>query len=44
MDKVLVLGLFDNGEEENLLKNVKTTLFAQHDAKVNGQLLEHVNL
>ena len=41
--KALILGLFDNGEDERL-QNVQTALFAQHDSKLNGQLSEHVSL
>lgn len=41
--KALILGVFDNGEDERL-QNVHTALFAQHDSKVNGQLSEHINL
>ena len=42
--KALIVGLFDNGEDENNLQNIHTSLFAQLDAKVDGKLSDHLNL
>jgi len=39
----LIIGLYDNGDEENL-KNIPTSLYTHHDASVKGLLTEHANL
>lgn len=41
--KALILGLFDNGDDQNL-QNVPTAMFDHVDSKLNGQLKEHVQL
>jgi len=41
--KALILGLFDNGDDQNL-QNVGTTMFDHVDSKSNGKLKEHVQL
>lgn len=42
-DKVLVLGLYDNGDEKNL-QNVQTSLFALKNGQTNDKLIEQIKL